>query len=255
MNTTFLVLTGDGINCERETAWAFEQAGGHACIVHINDLLKRPDMIHEYAGMAFPGGFSFGDDLGSGQILAIKLRHQMGEHLKTFIQKGSPIIGICNGFQVLTKLGLLPDITKERYMALAPNIHGRFLDRFVSMERVENAVCKWTKGLTNLELPVRHGEGRVVFSRGKEEDIYSDLRRNGQIALRYKEDINGSYERIAGVTDKTGLILGLMPHPEAFLYRETYYQRQLTSQLMEIGDGLRIFTNIIDFCNNRGEVV
>lgn len=254
MSANFLVLTGDGINCERETAWAFEQAGGRACVVHINDLLQRPEMIHDYDGMAFPGGFSFGDDLGSGQILAIKLRHQMGEHLKTFIKKGSPIIGICNGFQVLTKLGLLPDMNKDRCMALAPNIQGRFLDRFVSIERIENAVCKWTTGLTDLELPVRHGEGRVVFTRGEEEDIYRELRENGQIALRYKEDINGSYEQIAGVTDRTGLILGLMPHPEAFLYRETHYQKRLTSQLMEMGDGLHIFTNIIDYCNNRGEV-
>ena len=140
-------------------------------------------------------------------------------------------------------------------MALAPNIHGRFLNRFVSIERVENAVCKWTQGLTDLELPVRHGEGRVVFPRGYEKDIYAELRRNGQISLRYTEDINGSYEQIAGITDRTGLILGLMPHPEAFLYRETYYKRELTDQFMKMGDGLRIFQNIIDYCNNRGDVV
>ena len=254
MSAHFLILTGDGINCERETAWAFERAGGSAYIVHVNDLLQRPTMIHEYDGMAFPGGFSFGDDLGSGQILAMKLRYQMGEELKLFVERGAPIIGICNGFQVLTKLGLLPDITKERYMALAPNIHGRFLDSWVPMERMSNAVCKWTQGMKDLELPIRHGEGRVVFTAGKEREIYEELRQHGQIALRYKMDINGSYEQIAGVTDRTGLILGLMPHPEAFLYQETHYQKRLTSELMDEGDGLQLFINIVEYCNNRGEI-
>ena len=253
MTTNFLVLTGDGINCERETAWAFEQAGGQGHIVHVNDVLENPKLIHDYDGMAFPGGFSFGDDLGSGQVLAIKLRYQMGEHLKRFVDGGAPIIGICNGFQVLTKLGLLPDITKERHMALAPNIHGRFIDRWVKMTRVKNAVCKWTTGMTDLELPVRHGEGRVVFSRGKEQEIYSELLSQGQIALRYEEDINGSYERIAAVTDKTGLILGLMPHPEAYLYQETHYRHRVHKEFLEQGDGLQLFKNIITYCENRGE--
>ena len=249
--THFLVLTGDGINCERETAWAFEQAGGKASIVHINDLLQKPTMIHDYDGMAFPGGFSFGDDLGSGQILAMKLRYQMGDELTSFISKGVPIIGICNGFQVLTKLGLLPNFRKERHMALAPNIHGKFIDCWVQMERPKHAVCKWTEGIMNIELPVRHGEGRVVFTRGIEKEIYESLYRNGQIALQYKTDINGSYKNIAGLTDPSGLILGLMPHPEGYLYRETHYQQKRTTALMEEGDGLLLFKNIVTYCNKK----
>jgi phosphoribosylformylglycinamidine synthase len=251
MNAHFLVLTGDGINCERETAWAFEQAGGQASICHVNDLLARPEQIHDYDGMAFPGGFSFGDDLGSGQVLAIKLRHQMSADLKKFIAKGSPIIGICNGFQVLTKLGMLPDFNEKRQMALAPNIHGRFINRWVNLERVENAICKWTTGLSKFELPVRHGEGRVVFSQDHEESIYQELLRNGQVALRYTEDINGSYQRIAGVTDKTGTILGLMPHPEAYLYQETHPKLDNGREFLESGAGLHIFKNIVQYCHSK----
>ena len=247
----FLVLAGDGINCERETAWAFEQAGAQVSIVHINDLLQNPSWIHDFDGMAFSGGFSFGDNLGAGQILAIKLRHQMGHELQSFISNGAPIIGICNGFQVLTKLGLLPDFTKKRHMALAPNIHGKFIDCWVQMERPKHAVCKWTQGFEELELPVRHAEGRVVFSRGKEQEIYEELDRRGQIALRYKTDINGSYQNIAAITDPSGLILGLMPHPEAYLYRETHYQKTPTRLLMEEGDGLLIFKNIVQYCKKQ----
>ena len=251
MTAHFLVLTGDGINCERETAWAFTQAGGQATILHVNDLLARPAQIHDYDGMAFPGGFSFADDLGSGQVLAIKLRHQMSVDLKKFVAKGSPIIGICNGFQVLTKLGLLPDFNTERQMALAPNIHGRFINRWTDLERVENAVCKWTAGLAKFELPVRHGEGRVVFSHGKEKSIYQELLGRGQIALRYTEDINGSYQRIAGITDKTGTILGLMPHPEGYLYQETHPKRDNSRDFLQSGAGLKIFKNIVQYCNSK----
>lgn len=247
----FLVLTGDGINCEKETAWAFEQAGGRASIVHINDMVQNPVWLHNYDGLAIPGGFSFGDDLGAGQILALKLRHQMGEDLTHFISKGAPIIGICNGFQVLIKLGLLPDTTKKPSIALAPNRHGEFVDRWVGLECPDNAVCKWTKGLVDIELPIRHGEGRVFFLPGKEKEIYNELSRRGQIALRYKTDVNGSYQNIAGLSDPTGLILGLMPHPEAYLYRETHYQLNQSKQMMEFGDGLQLFTNIVTYIKNN----
>ncbi len=248
----FLILTGDGINCANETAWAFELAGGQADIVHINDLLETPARLLEFDGMAFPGGFSFGDDLGSGQVMALKMRHALGTELKDFVAKGSPIIGICNGFQMLTKLGLLPHPTRGRSVALAPNLHGQFIDRWVTLERPHNSVCKWTEGLTQFDLPIRHGEGRVVFSRGQEKELYQELEQNGQIALQYSEDVNGSHANIAAICDPTGLILGLMPHPEAHLF--ALHQPQQVEQPFAEGAGLKLFQNIITHLNRTSEV-
>lgn len=241
-----LVLCGDGINCERETALAFEVAGGRPEIVHVNDLLANPDCLHDYEGMAFPGGFSFGDDLGAGLVLGLKLRSKMTDQLRDFIANGKPIIGICNGFQVLSKLGLLPDFSGPRSMALAPNIHGQFIDKWVKLNVAPNSCCKWTEGLNELELPVRHGEGRVVFLAGQEKAIYEHLLAKGQIVLQYQEDINGSYAQIAGVCDPTGLVLGLMPHPEAYLFQATRRTLSAAAPLSQ-GDGQALFQNILRY--------
>ena len=241
----FLILTGDGINCERETALAFEHAGGSTQIQHVNDLLENPSSLQKYDGLAIPGGFSFGDDLGSGLILGLKLKYALKEELLRFVEEKKPIVGICNGFQVLTKLGLLPNYKKERQVALAPNIHGRFMNRWVTMSAPSNSVCVWTKGITKIQLPVRHKEGRVVFSHGR---VLQDMKENGQVVLRYDEDINGSADQIAGICDPTGLIFGLMPHPEAFVFRETAPQHQQDSSY---GEGFTIFQNIIQFCLHR----
>lgn len=216
-----LVLTGDGINCERETALAFSLAKADPDIVHINDLLAEPKRLPKYEALALPGGFSFGDDLGSGQVLALKIQHFLGEELREFVERGGPVIGICNGFQALAKLGLLPVPFRERTMALAPNRQGHFIDRWVELEADERSPCVWTKGLADkaelgaIEMPIRHGEGRVVFQAEHEEAIHNELTRAGQIPLRYTEDVNGSFGRIAGVCDPKGLVFGLMPHPEA----------------------------------------
>ena len=240
-----LVLCGDGINCERETALAFEVAGGSPHIMHVNDLLAQPERLHDYSGMAFPGGFSFGDDLGAGLVLGLKLRQTMGDHLRRFIADQKPIIGICNGFQVLSKLGLLPDFSGPRSMALAPNIHGQFIDRWVKMDIHTNSICKWTTGISSIELPVRHGEGRVVFTKGQAKSIFEQLVANGQVVLQYQEDINGSYENIAGICDPTGLVLGLMPHPEAYLFQGT--RRTLSAKpALSAGEGQALFQNILN---------
>ncbi len=241
----FLVLTGDGINCERETALAFRTAGGAATIMHINDLLQNPDVLHNFDGMAFPGGFSFGDDLGSGRILAVKIKFKLNQHIRDFIAANKPIIGICNGFQVLTQLGLLPNPAQERSISLAPNINGQFINRWVEMEQPAHSICAWTKGLTNIRLPVRHGEGRVICSTST---VLQTMKEQGQIALRYTQDINGSTENIAGICDPSGLIFGLMPHPEAFLFQETAPELQSNQ---DIADGLRIFHNIIHHCQRE----
>ena len=240
---SFLVLSGDGINCERETQEAFMRAGASASIVHVNDLLARPQMLLDVSGMALPGGFSFGDELGSGRIMALKLRYCLGRELERFIQAKKPIIGICNGFQILAQMGLLPFLKGTQEMVLAPNIQGKFINCWVQL-KTQKSVCKWTTLLPeSLELPIRHGEGRVVFS--NEADIYGQLEEKGQIVFRYKDSLNGSFEDIAGICDPQGLILGMMPHPEAFLFQAT--ARTIQKEPLMEGPGLLLFKSIVKY--------
>jgi len=243
----FLVLAGDGINCERETACAFELGGGETHITHINDLLENPKMLGRYEGLAIPGGFSFGDELSSGQIMALKIRHGLGDAFFKFIEAQKPVIGICNGFQVLVKLGLLPNPkTLERTVALAANAQGGFINRWVTVKVIQNTVCQWTQNIESIEMPIRHGEGRIVF---KDDSVYAALKSKGQIVLTYTEDVNGSHGRIAGLCDETGMVLGLMPHPEAHVYRATY--KTPAKDYMQSGQGLKIFENIIRVLTDR----
>jgi phosphoribosylformylglycinamidine synthase I len=245
-----LVVTGDGINCERETARAFSLVGADPTILHINDLLSAPKNLHHYKGLAFPGGFSFGDDLGSGQVLALKLQSVMEEELREFVENKLPVIGICNGFQALTKLGLLPKPFSPRVMALARNSSGQFIDRWVELELESETVCIWTKKITKDDafiLPIRHGEGRIVFAQGEEENLHRQLTSKGQIPLRYKTDVNGSFGRIAGVCDPSGLVLGLMPHPEAATSLLHYPRSASLDNRFAPGIGLRIFESCMDY--------
>ncbi len=250
-----LVITGDGINCERETARAFHLAKAMPEIKHINDLLEEPGCLNQYQALAFPGGFSFGDDLGSGQVLGVKLRHGLGDHLKKFVESGAPILGICNGFQALVKLGLLPNPFEDRVMALAENKQGEFLDRWVDLEVDSTSPCVWTKELENasekIQLPIRHGEGRVVFQKDKEETLHSQLTVNGQFPLRYKDDVNGSYARIAAVCDPKGLILGLMPHPEAAVSKLLYPNQEGVTDRGAEGIGLKIFSSCVNYLKEK----
>ena len=215
MTPKFLVLSGDGINCENETARAVQLAGGEATKIHINELLKTPQRLHDFQALIIPGGFSFGDHLGSGQILSLKMENTLKEELKKFVAK-FPVLGICNGFQTLIKLGLLPDADFQRTCALVKNEQGHFVDRWVEVQRDEQSPCIWTKNLPkDFVLPIRHGEGRFVC---REESILNRLLSNHQAVLRYKEDVNGAMARIAGVCDSSGLVFALMPHPEAALH-------------------------------------
>jgi phosphoribosylformylglycinamidine synthase len=238
----FIVVAGDGINCERETAQAFELAGGAARIAHVNDLADAPEILKSADGLAIPGGFAFGDELGSGQIMALKIRHRLGEAFSGLVRRQRPVIGICNGFQVLVKLGLLPyPDAEERMIALAPNEQGQFINRWVDL-KVEKSVCLWTEGLEQkqISLPIRHGEGRIVF---RSEDDYRKVVREGLVPLTYTEEVNGSHGRIAGLTDPSGAVLGLMPHPEAFVFQATNAspQRHFEGK----GDGIAVFENIM----------
>lgn len=241
----FLVLTGDGINCERETAAAFIAAGGQTDILHINDLAKTPQRLMDYDGLAIPGGFSFGDELGSGQIMALKMRHVLGDRLTDFVKAQKPIIGICNGFQILVKLGLLPFPDAPRRVALAANAQGGFTDQWVDMV-VQKTASPWLQNLAGqtITMPMRHGEGRLVLQNPQDLQTLQD---SGQAPLIYTEDVNGSAGRIAALTDPSGMTLGMMPHPEAFISQHTYRQPGKAGR----GDGLAIFENIIQYLKKQ----
>lgn len=251
----FLILAGDGINCESDTLRALHFAKLEADIVHINEWSKNPTLIFNYQGLVLPGGFSFGDELGSGQILALKMRHKLSEEIKEFITvKKRPVIGICNGMQVLVKLGLLP-FSKfgQESMAMAPNAQGTFVDRWVDLEINKESVCHWTRWAMDdfdkwqdkrlYQLPIRHGEGRVVFS---SPSLLQELQEKKQIVLSYKQDVNGSTGQIAGLCDESGLIFGLMPHPEAAYAFELWPYQNDQKELgpMPWGPGHLIFKSI-----------
>lgn len=207
----FLVVWGDGINCENETAFAIEKAEGQAIKVHISDLLKKSEMLQEADALVFPGGFSFGDHLGSGQITALKIEKNLKDTLQEFV-KTKPVLGVCNGFQILVRLGLLPDADFQKTCALVANRQGHFIDQWVSLETEKTSPCIWTKDLpAKFVLPMRHGEGRFV----SKPDVISRLKEQKQIPLSYTEDVNGAMENIAAVCDSSGLVMGIMPHPEA----------------------------------------
>lgn len=203
---------GDGINSENELARAFEEQGGVTRKIHVNELLNRPQLLAEFDLLALPGGFSFGDELRSGKILAEKMKDLITSDFSKFLAKGGKVIGICNGFQVLSQLGAF-DWGSERSFTLAENDHGKFMDKWTTLTVAKDASQKssWFENLEGeIFLPVRHKEGRII-AKGSLQGV-----------LHYNSDVNGSFERTAGVVDKTGQIFGLMPHPEVatrdFLY-------------------------------------
>lgn len=216
------VITGYGINADEELVEAFNRVGGRAEKIQVTDLMENPEIILTFDILGFAGGFSFGDHLGSGLVFAQLFKKFCGETLKRFINLGNPVIGICNGFQVLVKMGVLPNLKGnwEREVSLIHNDSGTFEDSWISLEVEQNSRCIWTKGLEELDLPIRHGEGKFLAWDGS---IMESLERKGCIALRYRErNPNGSQGDVAGITDTTGRVLGLMPHPEAFLYAEQH---------------------------------
>ncbi len=252
MSVHALVLTGFGINCDAETETAFSRAGADAHHAHLNDLIARPDTLNEMDILAIPGGFSFGDDVASGRIFANRLRFQLGSALLKFVRDGKLAIGICNGFQVMVKMGLLPlfDGAFEQEVTLTHNDHNRFENRWVHLKPAEDTRCVWLEGIRNLELPVRNGEGKFV---PRDADTLARLQRNGQVALRYagsgrgpSYNPNGSVDDIAGICDPSGRVFGLMPHPEGYVLPTNH--PRWTREDVGVGDlGLRLFINAVEY--------
>jgi len=227
MKPKILVFTGYGINCEEETKYAFDASGGNAQIMHINDVIEKKNKIKDYQILAFPGGFAYGDDTGSGNAYANKLKNHIWAELIDFINDKKLILGICNGFQILVNLGLLPAIKMKygnRELGLTPNKFPRYTVRFVDL-RIDNPKSVWLKNIQNLSIPVSNGEGRLYASK----DVLKKMQDKKLVAARYVKgemckylDLpaspNGSMDNIASVTDETGRILGIMPHPERAMF-------------------------------------
>jgi phosphoribosylformylglycinamidine synthase subunit PurQ / glutaminase len=250
-----LVLRGPGTNCDQETAFAFQQAGASTSISHINQLIRRERRLSDYQVLVVPGGFTYGDDIAAGKVLANELKLKLGEDIKQFVADGGLILGICNGFQVLVKAGILPDINKpdEIPFTLTTNDAGRFECRWVHMRVEKNSPCVFTEGMDSVYLPVAHGEGKVVTDvRGLREInavlYYSD--EAGDIQAGYPYNPNGSMNNIAGICDPTGRIFALMPHPERHI-RFTQHPQWTRKKPRDFGDGFAIFQNAVKWAKRK----
>ena len=254
-NARVLVLRAPGTNCDVETAHAFEQSGGTAERVHINRLREQPHLVHDYQILCIPGGFSYGDDIAAGSILARQLQHHVGDAVREFYQQGKLILGICNGFQVLLKSGvLLPPDAEGARGTLAWNNSGRFLDRWVNT-RVNNQKCVFLRGIESMYLPIAHAEGRFV---ARNSDVLGGLEQDGLLALQYcspdggkasgsPDNPNGSVADVAGICDSTGRVFGLMPHPERHLDATNHPNWTRRKVQPDEGDGMAIFRNAVEF--------
>jgi len=265
-----LILTGFGLNCDNETALAFEKAGAQAHRVHINTLIAGEERLEDYHILAFGGGFSWGDDHGAGVIQALKLKNNIGKDLLEFVGAGKLVIGICNGFQALVNLGLLPGLDNDytrRSVAITFNDCGNFRDHWVSLLPNCDSPCVFTKGLETVDYPIRHGEGKFVA----DQAVVDRLLEGNQVVFQYAgtdgkpangifpANPNGAMADIAGICDPTGRIFGLMPHPEAynhFTNHPDWPRLKETAKRREekpgegVTTGIRLFENGVDYIKN-----
>ncbi|GAB4383211.1 MAG: phosphoribosylformylglycinamidine synthase subunit PurQ [Phycisphaerales bacterium] len=254
-----IVIRTAGTNCEQEMLRAFRLAGAETELVHVDRLIDRPALLERADLLGFPGGFSYGDDIASGRILAMKIRERLWPQLREAAERGVLMIGVCNGFQVMVQVGLLPGpppgqawphTPPAQTIALAHNAGGRFVDRWTGVHVPEHSVCVWTSGWKagfdddELLMPSAHGEGRIV---GASDELLDQLEAQGQIAVLYRENFNGSQRAIAGLCDVRGRICGLMPHPERFLdwTRHPYWTR-LADHGERATPGLAMFRAAVD---------
>jgi phosphoribosylformylglycinamidine synthase I len=264
-----LIMSGYGINCETESRHAFEKAGAQAEIVHINDLISGKKRMSDYQIIMFPGGFSYGDDTGSGNAFANKIKNNLWNDLKEFISAGKLILGVCNGFQVMTHLGLFAPSGDygTRINALEANNSNRYECLWVNI-RHNNSNCVFTKGISQTHLPVAHGEGRFVCGR----EILEELKKNSQIVFTYCDENgnnaggiyplnpNGAMEDIAAICDKSGRLMGMMPHPERAIYASHEPEYHLKKEIAKryniemsgiIGSNFQIFRNAVGYFKDR----
>lgn len=250
-----LVLRAPGTNCDHETKYAFELAGGQAERVHLNRVLENPALVEQYQIMCIPGGFSYGDDVAAGRIFANQLRSQLADVMHEFKNSDKLILGICNGFQVLIKSGLLleDDAQGDPPATLCWNNHGLYEDRWVTLQNSTDK-CVFLRGVQQVYLPIAHAEGKFVM---RDQHVADQLESNQQLALRYvnadggpadgfPENPNGAQRNVAGVCDDSGRVFGLMPHPERFL-DGTQHPRWTREGLQQEGDGVAIFRNAVEY--------
>lgn len=261
------VLRAPGTNCDVETAFAFEHCGAKAERVHLFRLLEHPRLLDQYQILCVPGGFSYGDDIGAGVIFASQMRGHLGEAIGDFLRADKLVLGICNGFQTLLKAGILPGGAEEWNAAertpaatLTWNTNGKYTTGWVRL-KVASPPNVFLRGMEELDAPFAHAEGRLVV---RDEAVLHQWRDRGQIALRYtsrngqghvanEEELlpfpdnpNGAVANIAGLGDRSGRILGLMPHPERFLFG-TQHPQWTRLGLTGDGDGLKVFRNAVEY--------
>ena len=250
---TALILRGPGTNCDGETAFAFRQARATTEAVHIIQLREKPQLLRKAQILVLPGGFSYGDDVAAGKILANQLRHFLADAVREFRDAEKLVLGVCNGFQTLLKAGLIVPADEDGPLAtLAHNTNGRFEDRWVHLA-VGQTNSPFLRGISRMYLPVAHGEGNFV---SRKEWILQGLDQAGQVGLRYVDaagkpggfphNPNGSQDDVAGLCDATGRVFGLMPHPERHVL-PTQHPRWTREGLKAEGDGMPIFRNAVEF--------
>ena len=260
MSPRVLILRAPGTNCDQETAFAFETAGGKPQVVHLNRLLEKPQLAADYQILAIPGGFSYGDDISAGRIFGNQIRHHLRDCLEEFKSAGKLIIGICNGVQILVKSGmLLPDRADEPIATLTLNDSGKFEDRWVYL-RVANDKCVFLRGIQHMYLPIAHAEGKFV---ARDAQTLDRLDQAGQLVLRYALppeaatatsleaplayplNPNGAQLNVAGLCDESGRVFGLMPHPERHI--DPTHHPRWTREQRDRGDGLAVFENAVRY--------
>jgi phosphoribosylformylglycinamidine synthase len=254
MKVRALVIRAPGTNCDREAAYAFELAGAEASLVHMNEMISGRRSLRDFSIFVIPGGFSYGDDLGAGKVMANELEQRLRDQVVDFVERGGVALGICNGFQVLVRAGLLPTPFGGQRVSLLPNTSGRFECRWVHLRSAEGNPCIFTRGIEALDLAVAHGEGRLYVP----DDVIPEVVPVLQYAMpdgsepRYPGDPNGSFRHIAGICDRSGRIFGLMPHPERFMRASQHPRWSASRERRGPGDGLAFFTNAVQYARSIG---